>query len=98
MPPIAGDTFRPRLWRHWAGLHIAGFVALSAGLVGLLLSASLLGGSIEDRLGQFVLFRLRGTLPRPSEVVVIAEDRASAEALGLPRGTRRWPRAVLNVI
>ncbi len=49
---------------------------------------------MEDRLGQFVLFHLRGAQPSPSEVVVVAEDRASAEALGLPSGTRPWPRAL----
>jgi adenylate cyclase len=76
----------------WAGLRIAGLVALAAGAAGLLLSADRLGSGIEDRLGQFVLFHLRGPLPPPPEAVVLAEDRGSAEALGLPAGTRRWPR------
>lgn len=75
-------------------MRIGGFVALAAGLAGLLLNAGLLGGGIEDRLGQFVLFQLRGALPPPPEVVVVAEDRASAEALGLPSGTRPWPRSL----
>jgi adenylate cyclase len=59
-----------------------------------LFSADLLGGGIEDRLGEFVLFHLRGPLPPPPEAVVVAEDRASAEALGLPAGNRRWPRSL----
>jgi adenylate cyclase len=80
--------------RRWAKLRIAGIVALAAGLVGLLLSAGLLGGRVEDRLGQFVLFHLRGALPSPPEVVVVAKDRASAEALGLPFGNRPWPRSL----
>ena len=75
-------------------MRVAGLVALAAGLVGLLLSAGLLGGRVEDRLGQFVLFHLRGALPSPPEVVVVAEDRASAEALGLPSGSRPWPRSL----
>ncbi len=54
----------------------------------------MLGGRIEDRLGQFVLFHLRGALPSPPEVVVVAEDRASAEALGLPSATWPWPRSL----
>lgn len=54
----------------------------------------MLGAVIEDRLGEFVLFRLRGALPSPPEVVVIAQDRASAQALGLPSGSRPWPRAL----
>src|SRR5205823_4805722 len=61
---------------------------------GLLLNVNLLGRGIEDRLGEFVLFRLRGALPSPPEVVVVAEDRASAEALGLPSGSRPWPRSL----
>src|SRR5947209_7450355 len=54
----------------------------------------MLGAAIEDRLGEFVLFRLRGALPPPPEVVVIAQDRASAQALGVPSGPRPWPRAL----
>jgi adenylate cyclase len=54
----------------------------------------MLGAGIEDRLGEFVLFRLRGALPSPPEVVVIAQDRASAQALGLSSGPRPWPRAL----
>jgi len=94
VPPLGGDRLGSTRWRRWAGLRIAGFVTLAAGLVGLLLSASVLGGGIEDRLGEFVLFHLRGALPAPPEVVVVAEDRASAEALGLPFGTRPWPRSL----
>lgn len=75
-------------------VRVAGLVALAAGIVGLLLSTDLLGSGIEDRLGQFLLFRLRGALPPPAEVVVVAEDRASAETLGLPSGSRPWPRSL----
>jgi adenylate cyclase len=94
VPPLAGDRLGSTRWRRWAGLRIAGFVALAAGVAGLLLSADVLGGGIEDRFGEFVLFHLRGALPAPPEVVVVAEDRASAEALGLPFGTRPWPRSL----
>src|SRR5689334_13033993 len=86
--------FGSKQWRRWVGLRIAGFVTLAAALSGLLLSAHLLGGRVEDRVGQFVLFHLRGPLPAPPEVVVVARDRASAEALGLPSGSRPWPRSL----
>src|SRR5207302_9639955 len=33
-------------------------------------------------------------LPSPPEVVIVAQDRASAQALGLPKGSRPWPRAL----
>jgi len=75
-------------------LSIGGAVAVIAGLAGLLLSAGPVGGRIEDRLGEFVLFHLRGPLPAPPEVIVIAKDRVSAEALGLPPGNRPWPRSL----
>jgi adenylate cyclase len=91
--PIFGISYGLSRWRRWVGLGTAGLVAFAAGLVGLLLSAGVLGGGVEDRLGQFVLFHLRGALPAPPEVVVVAEDRASAEALGLP-WTRPWPRSL----
>lgn len=94
MAAPAGIAFGSAPGRRWAGLRIAGAVALAAAVVGLLLSADLLGGAVEDRLGQFVLFRLRGPLPAPPAVVVVAEDRASAEALGLPSGNRPWPRSL----
>jgi adenylate cyclase len=90
----AGDPLRSSRRRRWPGLRIAGFVVLAAGVAGLLLSADLLGRGIEDQLGEFVLFRLRGSLPSPPEVVVVAEDRASAEVLGLPSGSRPWPRSL----
>jgi adenylate cyclase len=93
-PAIAGGAWWSTRFRRWAGLRIASCVALAAGVAGLLLSVDLLGGGIEDRLGQFVLFHLRGALPPPIEAVVVAEDRASAEALGLPAGTQRWPRSL----
>src|SRR6516165_2425949 len=96
---IAGDKSgsgwrRREIGGRIARLRVAGVVALAAGVAGLLLSAGLLGGRVEDRLGQFVLFHLRGALPSPPEVIVVAEDRASAEALGLPSGTRPWPRSL----
>src|SRR5215469_3484675 len=74
--------------------QVLGLVALAAGLVGLLLSAGPVGGRVEDRLGEFVLFHLRGPQPAPPEVIVIAKDRVSAEALGLPPGNRPWPRSL----
>ncbi len=94
MPETVGAALRSIPWPRRARLGVAAWVTLAAGLAGLLLSADLLGGGIEDRLGHFVLFRMRGALPPPPEVVVVAEDRASAEALGLPHGTGRWPRAL----
>jgi adenylate cyclase len=94
VPRTASDAYGSNRWRPSAGLRIAGLVTLAAGLAGLILSAGMLGGKIEARLGQFVLFHLRGALPPPPEVVVVAVDRASAETMGLPSGSRPWPRSL----
>src|SRR5215472_1167008 len=87
-------SVRVTRWPSRGALSIGGAVAVIAGLAGLLLSAGPVGGRIEDRLGEFVLFHLRGPLPAPPEVIVIAKDRVSAEALGLPPGNRPWPRSL----
>lgn len=74
-------------------LRIAIIVVLAAGLTGLL-STNMFGRGLEDRLGAFVLFNLRGPRPSPPGVVVIGIDRASAEALDLSSLNRPWPRSL----
>jgi adenylate cyclase len=67
-------------------------VALAAGAAGLLLWVTPPGIALEERLGHYVLFHLRGPLPAPPEIVVVGQDRAAAESLGLPPTILRWPR------
>lgn len=47
----------------------------------------------EERYGLSWLFAMRGTVPAPDDVVVIAIDQASALKLGYPTQVSRWPRA-----
>jgi adenylate cyclase len=47
----------------------------------------------EDR-GLLWLFNLRGPVPAPPEVVIVAIDEESAQRLGLPDKPRDWPRTI----
>lgn len=51
-----------------------------------------LGPALEESIGLSLLFRLRGIRPPPPEVLIVAIDRPSAEALGLSANPNRWPR------
>jgi adenylate cyclase len=49
---------------------------------------------LEEDSGLGLLFKLRGTKPPPSEVVIVSIDRESSERLGLPDNPDRWPRSL----
>ncbi|MEA3278299.1 MAG: CHASE2 domain-containing protein [Pseudomonadota bacterium] len=72
-------------WRHWVP-------AIIAVAVGVLISATPFGQGWEEDLGLTSLFRLRGPIEPPHDVVVISIDRASSDHLGLPNNPRKWPR------
>lgn len=76
------------------GLRLTGVAGLAAGLA-MLAVASPLGPALEHGPGQLLLFRLRGPVPPPPGVVVIAQDLESARALGLPLKLGGWPRPLL---
>lgn len=61
------------------------------GLSGLLLSISEPGSYLEEEVGLDWLFKLRGSLPPPSDVIIVAVDKASAEILHLPDDPKKWP-------
>ena len=67
---------------------------LAAGL-SVVGTASPLGDFLERELGQVVVLRLRGPVEPPPGVAVVAQDYASAEALGLPAKLGGWPRGLL---
>ncbi|HUF71415.1 MAG TPA: adenylate/guanylate cyclase domain-containing protein [Gammaproteobacteria bacterium] len=48
---------------------------------------------LEENVGLDWLFRLRGPIEAPAEVVVISIDAESADALDLPPDPIRWPRS-----
>jgi adenylate cyclase len=63
-------------------------------VLGVALSLSPIGFDLEESHGLRVLFRLRGKVAPPPEVVVIALDSVSAKALGLPDQPWKWPRSL----
>src|SRR4030066_324656 len=49
---------------------------------------------IEENTGLGLLFKLRGAMPPPSDVVVISIDRESSEHLDMPDNPDKWPRSL----
>ncbi|MCL5023884.1 MAG: adenylate/guanylate cyclase domain-containing protein [Nitrospirae bacterium] len=64
------------------------------GLTGLIFGLSPLGGDLEETLGLSLLFKLRGPRKAPSDVIIVSIDKISADHLGLPYDTRKWPRTL----
>ncbi|MDG4576639.1 MAG: adenylate/guanylate cyclase domain-containing protein [Defluviicoccus sp.] len=52
------------------------------------------GIALEESLGLPLLFAIRGRIPPPPEVAVVAINQRAAEALELPPHPRNWPRSV----
>jgi adenylate cyclase len=69
-------------------------VGLLAILAGALASFSTLGLDLEENVGLYALFHLRGARPTPPEVVVMTMDTVPAESFNPLAGPERWPRAL----
>jgi adenylate cyclase len=65
---------------------------LLIGVSGLLFCQSGTGILFEEEVGLDWLFKLRGTLPSPADVIIISIDQASTEILHLPDDPEQWPR------
>ena len=50
--------------------------------------------ALERAVGLGTLFRLRGAIPPPADVVVVSMDRRSGETLGQPEKLRDWERSL----
>ena len=64
------------------------------GLLGLAVSVTPLGISVEENIGLHLLFKLRGALKAPPDVVVVAMESASINHLNLPSNPTKWPRSL----
>lgn len=64
------------------------------GIGAVVFLASPLGHYIEDEFGLALLFKTRGALPAPSDVVIINLDEKSSAQLDLPQKIENWPRSV----
>lgn len=63
-------------------------------LAGILLASSNMGRWLEEEVGLTWLFRLRGPISAPSEVVIVSIDYNSSQRLGLANNPRKWPRSL----
>ncbi|MBW1818780.1 MAG: adenylate/guanylate cyclase domain-containing protein [Deltaproteobacteria bacterium] len=70
----------------------APFAAVLVGLLGIALIP--LSHNLEEDYGLGLLFRIRGPIQPPAEVVVVTMDRVSADALKLPEAPNLWPRSI----
>lgn len=71
----------------------AGF-GLAIGALAIILATIPFGLAWQQRLDLAWLFRLRGALTPPSDVVIVAMDKESADALDLPTNPTEWPRGL----
>jgi adenylate cyclase len=67
-------------------------LGLFTGILGILASLVPFVLDLEEKAGLDWLFTLRGPRMPPSDVVVVAVDKASADLLGLPVEPDKWPR------
>ena len=84
-----------QLNRHIRSFLVSGLLlGFVVALAGILLASSNLGRWMEEDVGLAWLFRLRGPLPAPEEVVVVSIDYNSSKRLGLANDPRKWPRSL----
>lgn len=69
-------------------------MGVGVALIGVIASMTSLGMALDEELGLYWLFTLRGERPAPQDVVIITTDRKSAFDLGVPQETWKWPRAL----
>ena len=73
---------------------VALLVGMVCALTGALLGIVDLGATFERNVGLSWLFKLRGAIAPPSDVVVVAIDSTTGGHLGLPSLPREWSRSV----
>jgi adenylate cyclase len=66
---------------------------LLIGIMGFLFCQTKAGTYLEEEFGLDWLFKLRGSLPPPPDIVIVSIDQASAEILRLPDDPEKWPRS-----
>lgn len=67
---------------------------LLIGVLGALFCQTKIGADFEEEFGLEWLFKLRGPLSPPADVILISIDQASAELLQLPDDPEKWPRSL----
>lgn len=67
--------------------------ALLIGIFGAVLCLTKMGLYFEEELGLAWLFKLRGSITSPKDVIIVNIDKSSAEILRLPEDPEKWPRS-----
>ncbi|MBM4207307.1 MAG: CHASE2 domain-containing protein [Gammaproteobacteria bacterium] len=68
-------------------------IAISlVGVAGFFISQTETGSYAEEEYGLDWLFKMRGPIASPPDIVIISIDQASAEILRLPDDPNSWPR------
>jgi len=70
---------------------LAGFIT---SLLGVLLSLLPFGLRLDENVGLYILFKLRGKREPPSNVVIVNIDKDSSEKLNIPADPKKWPRSL----
>ncbi len=73
---------------------LSGKLAPALGLLGLVLGLLPIAADLEQRFGLPWLFALRGTNPAPPDVVILAINGETTDALSLPEKPAQWSRAL----
>lgn len=87
---LRNDELGPVMTTAFKGLALGLMVALA----GTLVSLTPQGHDLEQNIGLGWLYTLRGAVPPPQDVVVVAIDRGSAARLNLADRVSRWPRSL----
>jgi adenylate cyclase len=69
-------------------------IGLAIGTFAFVLGASPLGLAWQEQLDLAWLFRLRGPLTPPADVVIVGMNKQSIDELDLPKSPTEWPRAL----
>ncbi len=69
-------------------------LGLLIGILGMVASLAPVGPDLEESIGLDLLFRLRGAVEVPSDVIVVTMDKVSADNLNLPAEPDKWPRSL----
>ncbi|OYW63207.1 MAG: hypothetical protein B7Y26_13695 [Hydrogenophilales bacterium 16-64-46] len=89
--PSRAGTFVKILKRH---LLMGLLVGLSTGILGALFGLTDLGTTFERNVGLPWLFKIRGPIAPPADVIVVSIDGRTGDQLGLPSLPRDWPRSI----
>ncbi|MEQ1720286.1 MAG: CHASE2 domain-containing protein, partial [Nitrosomonas sp.] len=64
------------------------------GILGICLYATSLGSLLETKYGLDWLFKARGAISPPNNVVIVSIDKPSAQQLDIDISTKEWPRSI----